>query len=277
MTYKIVSDSASNLLSMDGDFPYSTVPLHIIVGNQTFTDNEQLDTNQMYEALAAHKGKTSTSCPSPEDWINAFDNADAVFCVTITSGLSGSYASAHAAKQMYEEKYPDRVVYLVDSLSTGPEMVLLIEKLKEMIEKEMAPSAIYEAILAYHKSIHLYYALASLDNLARNGRISLIIAKGIGVLGIRVIGTTTAEGTLKPVDKARGDNKSVPKLLSYLKSSGYNGGKIIISHSNNLETAQELKAQIEAIYGPVQGYIHDNTGLCSYYAENHSVLIGFET
>lgn len=272
---KIISDSSSNLLSMDG-VAYETVPLHILVGEKSFVDDDSLDIPAMYEALATHQGPTSTSCPSPNDWLTAFGDCEAVFCVTITSGLSGSYSSALAAKQIYEEEYPDREVYIFDSLSTGPEMVLIIEKLKKLITNGLDAKTIYEQTKAYQEKIHLYYALASLDNLAKNGRVNPLIAKGIGALGIRVIGTTTPEGTLKPNDKARGDKKAMKKIFSHMKSTGYKGGRVIISHSDNLASAEELKSLIEAEFGPLNGYIHDNTGLCSYYAEQNSVLVGFE-
>ncbi|MGN0386473.1 MAG: DegV family protein [Lachnospiraceae bacterium] len=275
MNYKIVSDSASNLISMK-DFPYESVPLHIMVGEKTFTDDSTLDIHAMYEALASYNDKSSTSCPSPDDWYKAFGDADAVFCVTITSGLSGSCSSAHTAKQMYEEKYPERKVYIVDSLSTGPEMILLIEKIKELIKKGEEAEEIYKEVTAYHKRTHLFYALASLNNLAKNGRVSPLVAKGISVLGIRIIGTASEEGTLKPVNKARGDKKAMQKLVGYMKSLGYKNGKIVISHSDNLSACEELKRLIQETFGKFNGFIHENTALCGYYAELHSVLVGFE-
>ena len=84
------------------------------------------------------------------------------------------------------------------------------------------------------------------------------------------------EGTLKPVNKARGDKKAMQKLVSYMKSLGYNGGKIVISHSDNMSACEELKRLIQEAFGKFNGFIHENTALCGYYAELHSVLIGFE-
>lgn len=274
MNYKIVSDSSSSLLEFD-QVPYSTVPLHILVGDKAFVDDKTLNIHEMYQTLEEYKGKTSTSCPSPEDWLNAFEDAQDVFCVTITSGLSGSCGSAHAAKLMYEEQHPDRNVYIVDSLSTGPGMVLLIEKLSELLNSGLSAKEAFEQLEAYHKTTHIYYSLASLNNLARNGRVNPLLAKGIGALGIRIIGTATEEGTIKPVNKARGDKKAMQKMFEYMLSHGYNGGRAIISHSENEEAANQLKALIEAQFGPLNGFIHENTALTGYYAEIQSVLVGF--
>ena len=62
-----------------------------------------------------------------------FGGAEDVFCVAITSGLSGSYNAACIAKEMYETEHPGRRVFVIDSLSAGPELTLLVEKLEELI------------------------------------------------------------------------------------------------------------------------------------------------
>lgn len=274
MNYKIVSDSSSNITSYEGA-NFASVPLHIIVGDQDFVDNENVDLDAMQTALSKYKGKTSTSCPSPEDWINAFGDADAVFCVTITSKLSGSYNCANTAKQMYEESHPGKKVFVVDSLSTGPHMVLLIDKIAELIAKELDPEEIYKQVLEYHKHTCLFFALASVNNLARNGRINSILAVGIGVLGIRIVGEAV-EGTLKPMDKGRGDKKALQCFMRYMEERGYKNGRVLISHTGNPAAAEELKKMIIAKYGEFRGTIYSDTALCSYYAEPGSVLLSFE-
>ena len=123
MKYKIVSDSAADLLAID-QAPFASVPLHIIIGSREFIDDEAVDLAQMEEALSAHKGRSSTACPGVDDWLRAFGDADAVFCVTITSALSGSYNSAMSARQQYEERYPGRQVHVIDSLSADRKSVV---------------------------------------------------------------------------------------------------------------------------------------------------------
>lgn len=275
LKYKIISDSSSNIFSVEG-IDFSSVPLHIIVGEQDFVDDENVDLDEMQNALASYKGKTSTSCPSAESWLEAFGDADIVFCVTITSNLSGAYSSANTAKQIYEEEHEGKKVYLFDSLSTGPEMVLVIEKIKEMVLLGVEPDTIAEKINEYMQHTHLYYSLASVDNLAKNGRINPILAKGLGLLGIRIVGKASDEGKLEPMDKCRGDKKAFPCIIKHMKNEGYSGGKVIISHTNTEEGADELKKLIEKEFGSFNGVIQKNTALCSYYAEPKSLIIGFE-
>jgi len=275
MKYKIVADSAADMTSMDGDIPFSFVPLHIIVDGRDYTDNEQLDTEVLQEALVMGKS-SSSACPSPEDWLKAFGDAENVYCVTITSGLSGSFSSAELAKGIYEEQHPGRKVYIVDSLATGSKMVLLCYKLRELISKELDPEQIYQEIMEYHQRSFLYYALAGLNNMAKNGRVNPLLAKGLQVLGIRIVGTADEEGHLKPLGKCRGDKKTVSVLIDHMRSCGYHGDPVVITHHNNAAVAAALRETIMAEFGTQSAEIRPTRGLCSYYAEPGSVLVGFD-
>ena len=95
MSFKIVSDSSSNVLSM-GDVNYTTVPLKIIAEKE-YVDDAALDLAGMMEDLRNHKGKSGSSCPNVGEWLEAFGDAEEIFCVTISKNLSGSYSSAQAA------------------------------------------------------------------------------------------------------------------------------------------------------------------------------------
>jgi DegV family protein with EDD domain len=272
--YQLVSDSASDLLEL-ADINFSTVPLHIVVDGTDFADDARLSVPNLLDKLRNGKSST-TACPSPDDWITAFHDADRVFCVTITSGLSGSYNSAVIAKDIYEEKYPDRKVYIIDSLATGSKMVMLCEKLRELIQAGHDAEEIYRQIKEYNEHCFLYFALASLDNLARNGRVSPILAKGIKILGIRIVGTASTEGMLEPLSKCRGDKRSIPAIIEFMKEKGYQGGRVVITHNGNHEAAMELKRQLKTTFGTRNGEIHRTRGLCSYYAEPGSIMLAFD-
>ena len=275
MNCKIVSDSSANLLELK-NAPFLSVPLHILVDGQDFTDDANLDLDAMQNALSAAKGASSSSCPNVYDWTEAFGGAGAVFCVTITSALSGSYASACAAKEMYEKENPGRVVYVLDSLSTGPEMVLLIEKLQSLIASGMNPAEIYREVLAYRERTHLFFSLSSLDNLAKNGRVSPLIAKGMGLMGIRLVGKANEKGVLQPVNTVRGDKGAVARLIWHMKKARYKGGRVVIAHNRNAPGAAALKSAIVEAFRDFNGFIHETRGLCSYYAEPQSLVLGFE-
>ena len=272
---KIVADSSADLLTLEG-VAFATAPLKIVAGEKEFVDDANLDVAGMITWFDSYKGKSKTSCPNPGDWVEAFDGADEVFCVTITSGLSGSYNSACAAKQMYEAEQEGKKVHVIDSLSAGPELVLLIEKLKELIARDMPFEEIRDEIEDYKKTTGLVFMLESLKNFAANGRVSPAVAKIAGVLGIRIVGKASDQGTLQPTNKSRGEAKALGAIMEHLCLNGLKTGKVRIAHCQNPEAAQKLSAMLWEKLPQVQVQTHVLRGLCSYYAEKGGLLIGFE-
>ncbi len=271
---KIVADSSANLLKL-GNISFASVPLKIITNEREFVDDANLDVDCMVKWFDSYNDKSKTSCPNPLDWMNAFDDADEVYCVTITSGLSGSYNAACIAKEMYEDKYNKRVC-VIDSLSAGPELVLIVEKLEEYIEQNLSFEEICEKIEEYKQNTGLVFILESLKNFAANGRVSPTVAKIAGVLGIRIVGKASNEGTLEPTDKCRGETKSISALYNNLVKSGLSHGKVRIAHCCNENAAKELARLINEKLPKVDVAIHTCLGLCSYYAEKGGMLVGFE-
>ena len=255
---------------------FDAAPLKIMTAEREFVDDSQLDLESMIDYFSSYKGKSHTSCPNPEDWLAAFGDAQEVFCVAITSGLSGSYNSACIAKEMYEEAHPDRQVFVIDSLSAGPELTLIVEKLEELILAGMTYGEICEYMPKYQQQTGLLFTLESLNNFAANGRVSPAVAKLAGVLGIRIVGKASDAGTLEPTDKCRGEAKAVSAIMKHLKENGLKKGKVQIAHCRNENAANTLKAMIEAELPDVTVKIGRNLGLCSYYAERGGMLVGYE-
>ncbi len=276
MKYKIVSDSSSNILSFS-KVPYATVPLKIITSEKEYVDNAELDVSRMVAELKVVKGRTQTSCPNVHEWRTAMEDADAVFAITITSGLSGSCSTAEQAKKDLLAADPDKKIAVIDSLSTGPEMLLLIEKIAEGIQAEKPFEQIEAEVRSYQKHTHLLFALESMTNLARNGRVNPVVAKIAGVLGIRVVGIASQQGTLELLYKPRGQEKMLGTLYDEMKARCYAGGKVRISHCYNEPAAKSLADRIKKDFPNADIEIGLTTALCSYYAEYHGLLIGFES
>lgn len=275
MNYKIVADSSCNMLHF-ADANYTTVPLKIVTDEREYVDDDNLDTGAMLDYLAAYKGKSGTSCPNVGEWLEAFGDAEYVFTVAITSNLSGCHNAAVQAKEVYEERHPDRKVCCLDSLSTGPEMVLIIEKLKELIDQGLTFEEVEVQIREYMKKTHLLFVLKSVDNLAKNGRVSPLIAKAVGFLNIHIVGKASVVGTLQQLHKCRGERKGLEKVLEEMEAHGFQGGKIRISHGHNLPAAKALRELILSAHPNTEATIGDFTGLCCFYAEKGGVMVGFE-
>lgn len=275
MRMKIVTDSSANMLSLDG-VPFEFVPLKISTSEKEYVDIESLDVAGMAQDLSTYKGRSRTACPGPGEWLEAFEDYDVIFCVTIISVLSGSYNAAMTAKQQYEEENPGKHVFVLDSFSTGPEMKLHVNKLKEMILEGLDYETIWTRIQEYkEKHTSLVFCLESMRNLANNGRVSSAVAKFASLIGIRVVGDVDEQG-LHPTNKCRGEKKAISSIFENMKRLGYKGAKVIVDHCYNEKAANALKNVICAEFPTADVQLALTRGLCTFYAEKGGLIIGFE-
>ena len=275
MKRKIVTDSSCDIWELNG-VDFAVAPMTISTDNKHYVDNQELDVRLMSEDLAKYKGVSHTACPSVGSWLDCYEGSDEVFVVTLTGAMSGTYNSAMTAKGIYEEENENVKIHVFDSLSTGPEMRLLIEKLKEMIEEDLTFEEIVEKGQDYLNHTRLFFALKSLHNFAMNGRVSKAVASAIGVLNISIFATASEEGTIQQISKCRGEKKVVKSMIEHLENAGYHGGKVRISHADNLKLAHNVRDKILELYPHADIIVYPMGGLCTYYAEIGGLLVGFE-
>lgn len=275
MKRKIVADSSCDMWELNG-VDFAVAPMTISTDNKHYVDNQELDVHLMSEELAKYKGVSHTACPSVGSWLDCYEGYDEVFVVTLTGAMSGTYNSAMTAKGIYEEENENVKVHVFDSLSTGPEMRLLIEKLKEMIEEDLPFEEIVEKGQDYLNHSRLFFALKSLHNFAMNGRVSKTVASAIGVLNISIFATASEEGTIQQISKCRGEKKVVKSMIEHLENVGYHGGKVRISHADNLKLAHSVRDKILELYPHADIIVYPMGGLCTYYAEIGGLLVGCE-
>ena len=275
MNTKIVVDSSASLYTLQG-VDFECVPLKIITNDAEYLDNGTIDAVGMAQTLRTYKGKTSTSCPNVSDWLAAYEGADEVYAITITGTLSGSYNAAQLAAEEYQQENPGKRVFVLDSLSTGPEQRLLAEHLRDLLAAGKEFDAVCEEMLRYHKHTHLLFSLESLANLARNGRVKPAVAAVARMLGIRVIGQASEAGELDVLCKTRGEHGALERIVLELKEHGYTNGRLHISHCGNPAAAERLKHMVKAVFDGAKVDVSECGGLCSYYAELGGLLVGYE-
>ena len=275
MQYKIVADSSSNIRAFE-NVNFASVPLKIITKEKEYVDTPDLDLVQMVADLKAYKGTSGTSCPNVYEWLEAFGDADCVFAIAITSNLSGSCNAARQAAEEYMAANPGKKVCVLDSLSAGPELRLIAEKVREGILAQKSFEEIEAETRAYMGHSHLLFTLRSLENLARNGRVSPAVAKLAGVLGIVVVGKASDEGTLQQMHKCRGEKRAIETLYKEMKEHGYAGGKVRIGQNFNLQGTQMLESVIRAEFPQADIEIELSAGLCMFYAELGGLMVGYE-
>ena len=271
----IVSDSSSNIFTIPGA-AYTTVPMKIIFGGNEYVDTPQLNLQGMVEDLRQHKGKSGSSCPNAQEWLDAFDDADEIFGVTISKNLSGSFNSASQAAQLYMQENPGKKVFIFDSLAAGPQQAMLIEKISQLIQEGHDFETVTEKALDYHNHTHILFCLESMNNLARNGRVNPAVAKIAGLLGIRAVGDVKG-GQITPVHKPRGQKKATEILVEMFGERGMEDGNLVrVANCFGEQQAEALKEAVLAKYPNAKFIIEPTTALCSFYAETGGLMIGFE-
>ena len=279
MTWKIVADSGCDyrqLVSPAIDTTFVSVPLKIQVADQLFVDDANLDIDQMMETMYATSEASKSACPSPDDYLRAFEGGENIIVVTITGTLSGSHNSAQLAKNIYLEDHPETNIHVIDSLSAGGEVDLLVDKLNELIEQGLSFDEVVQAITTYQEKTKLLFVLAKVDNLVKNGRLSKLIGTVVGLLNIRMVGEASETGTLELLQKARGPKKSLQAAYEELVKAGYAGGRIIMAQRNNEKCCQQLSDRIRETFPHADIKILPTSGLCSFYAEDGGLLMGYE-
>ena len=261
MKWKIIADSGCDYRSLDNlapDTEFVSVPLTIQVGETIYRDDTQLNINQMMEEMYATTTASKSACPSPDDYMKSFEGANNIVVVTITGTLSGSYNSAEIAKKIYLEEHPDTKIHVIDSLSAGGEVDLIVRKLNHLVAEGLDFDQVVNAITAYQSKTKLLFVLAKVDNLVKNGRLSKLV------------------GTLELLQKARGQKKAIKAAFDELLKAGYAGGHITIAHRNNEKFIEQFSELVREKFAQASIEVLPTSGLCSFYAEEGGLLMGYE-
>lgn len=277
--WKIVADSGCDyrqLKNLAPDTEFVSVPLTIQVGDQAFVDDANLNIDHMMEVMEASKSAAGSACPSPQAYQASFEGAENVVVVTITGGLSGSFNAARVARDMFVEEHPEVNIHLIDSLSAGGEMDLIVDEINRLIATGLDFEELVQAITSYQENSKLLFVLAKVDNLVKNGRLSKLVGTVVGLLNIRMVGEASSEGKLELLQKARGHKKSVIAAFDEMKKAGYKGGRIVMAHRNNDKFFQQFSDLVKAEFAAAVIEEVATSGLCSFYAEEGGLLMGYE-
>ena len=194
MKIKIISDSASNMFSLNG-VDFESVPLRIRTDEKEYVDTVDLDIPAMVSELSSYKGRSGTACPGVGDYLAAFEGYDEIYCVTIISTLSGSYNAAMTAKHQYEEEHPDAKVFVLDSYSAGAEMKLHLEKIRDLVLEGKDFDTVCKELVEYKENhTSLIFSLESLHNLVKNVRVHAAVAKSAIIVSLRLVGDVSLDG-----------------------------------------------------------------------------------
>lgn len=287
MSWAIVADSSCNLRGFAptaADCVYRCAPLKINVEGEEYIDDEQLDVQLLNQRVADAAEATSSSCPSAGEWADMFRVADNIIAVTISSNLSGSYEAALMARNIVMDEYArehdgvidGKNIFVLDSHAAGGKLEVIVK----LIDRYLSTNPSFTDVVSYASTLEsnsqVLFSLSSYENLVKNGRMPRLAGTIASKLSIRMLGTASAQGTIKIVGPTRGEKKMYRKVVEAMKGDGYHGGLVYIDHVDNEAGAQALANAIRGTWPEAVIEIIPCGGLCSYYAEESGLIIGYE-
>ncbi len=283
MTYKIIGDSCLDLTEeLKKDPGFQMIPLTLQVGNVQVIDDETFDQSAFIEMVKACPECPKTACPSPESFKKAYEEADvdAVFVITLSNHLSGSYNSAVLAKELYEEEKKEagepvtKKIAVIDSLSASSGELDQALYIRDLCEQGLNFETVAEMAEAYSHRMKTYFVLETLDTLRKNGRLSGLQAFFATALNIKPV-MGAEEGVIIKLDQARGINKALQRMCDIaVKETGDTSGKrVVICHVNHQERALYVKAELEKRASFKEIVITEAAGVATVYANDGGIIL----
>ncbi len=278
MRYKIVVDSCCELPEKYKNDPrFERVPLSLEVGDYHIQDDESFDQHKFLEKVAACPQCPKSACPSPERYRNAFFEGDAehVYCVTLSSHLSGSYNSAVLGKSLCEEEAGKKSIYICDSESASVGETQLAMKIMEWEEMgTFSFEEIVKKLEAFRSAMLTYFVLDNLETLRKNGRLSSVKAFIASTLNIKPV-MHGKGGVIFQKGQTVGIKKALFKMCDYMLAEAKNPEQraLYISHCNCPERAAWVKDYMTRRSAFADVVTLETAGVSSMYANDGGVIV----
>ena len=183
------------------------------------------------------------------------------FC--LSSGITGVVNSANIAKNMLEEKYPDRKVIIVDSLAASSGFGLLMDKVADLRDAGMGIEELAKWVEENKLKLHHWFFSTDLTFFVKGGRVTKTAGFVGGILNICPLLNVSNEGKLIPRHKIRGKKKVIQAIFEKMTEHAQDGadysGKCYISQSACYEDAKAVADLVEAYFPKMNGKVVINS------------------
>ena len=271
MSFSIQTDTSANLptdLLRREEITATPFPYAVNGRQYACTDTEEFDGARFYDAMR-RGAQVTTSLVAPQQYRDSFRRAleaglDVLF-VGMSSGISGSFASAELAAQELREEYPGRSICTVDSLGASLGTGLLVLRAVECRRSGVGVEETARLLLGLRRRVCQVFTVDDLRYLRRGGRISNAAAIAGTVLHIKPLLKGDPEGHIVLFAKVRGRKRSIAALAERYEALVEHAGTqtVGIAHADCPEDAAELSRMLmrskppahilEVCYEPVTG------------------------
>ncbi|MCD7824509.1 MAG: DegV family protein [Clostridiaceae bacterium] len=276
MSYRILCDSCTDFTEeMEQDPHFIRIPLILHIGDYDITDDETFDQQDFLKRTAAYPDCPKSSCPSPEKYMQYFDQADDIYIVTLSSHLSGSFNSAELAVKMYLEEHGTKNLHVFDSKSASAGQSLIALEIKKRADSGMDFLQIVSETENFLNTMGTKFVLETLDILQKNGRLSNLTATLVNILNLKLVMTSNGNGQIEKCGQGRGMKKAILKLADAVAADAVSPAErtLFISHCNNPERALEVKEAVLAKTAFKNVVIAATGGISSLYAADGGIVV----
>ncbi|MBQ8558795.1 MAG: DegV family protein [Tyzzerella sp.] len=227
---------------------------------------ESMSFEDFYRAMQ-NGAETKTSQVNAAEYEEYFESflkeGKDILHVCLSSGISGSFNSANIAKDMLQEKYPDRKIYVVDSLCAASGFGLFMDKAADLRDEGKTIDEVHEWLEANKMKMHHWVFSSDLTFFIKGGRISKTAGIIGGVLNICPIIFVDRLGKLSVVQKIRTKRKAISTIVNKMEEHAEGGldynGKCYICHSACYEDAKAVADLVEERFPKLNGKVLINS------------------
>lgn len=284
MDYTIITDTSANLPSAYvSSNSIGVIPFSFYINKKEYTclDSDGFNAAEYY-TLMTENIRITTSQITPYQYIAFFKpfleaEKDILF-VGMSSGISGSFASAEIAAKQLREDYPERNIRLVDSLGASLGEGLLVMKAVECREAGMTIDETANEILRIRHQIYQVFTVDDLKYLHRGGRLSNPTAIVGSILNIKPILIGNRSGKIVSIGKVRGRKRTIQALASKYNDLVVSPETqtVGISHANCREDAETLVNLISSVKPPKKIVIVDHEPATGSYLGPGALALYFQ-
>lgn len=188
-----------------------------------------------------------------------FDEGKDILHLTLSSGISGSYNSACIAAEQVREEYPNRKIYVVDSLAASSGYGLLVDTLADRRDAGESIDELYAWVCENKKKLQHWFFTSDLTFFIRGGRVSKAAGFFGGILGICPLLNVDYEGHLTAREKVRTKKKVIQRIVQKMEENAEGGlaysGKCYICQSECMDDAKAVAMLVESRFLNLNGKV----------------------
>lgn len=262
MRTRIITDSASDLsFELTKQLGIDVLPLSVFLGDVEYKDGETIEPKELYDNMRVGK-VYKTSQVAPQAFKQKFEeyakNNEPCIYIAFSSELSGTYQSSLIAKEEIVEEYPNFDITIIDTKCASGGFGLVVLKAAQMAAEGATKEEIVRTTEFNAEHMEHIFTVDDLEYLFRGGRVSRTAAVIGSLLNIKPI-LHVEDGKLVPLEKVRGRNKVLKRMMEIIEERGNDLDKqtIGITHGDDIEVAMKAKEMIEEKFGSKDFVIRD--------------------